>query len=169
MTVLSIILGVLMIACGAACMFTPLTTFMDAGYFIVILVAVYGIIGIVKAISEKNYGLGFVFSLLSLIFGVCVLCFPGLMILTEGILIYLVAAWFIIQGFVSIYMAIRFGRVAGGGIWVFQLIIGILGIILGFYTLFHPMVAAVSLGILIGFYFIETGFVMIFAAAGRRN
>ena len=37
MTVLMIIFGILMIVCGFSCMFTPLTTFLDAGYFIVIL------------------------------------------------------------------------------------------------------------------------------------
>ena len=76
MRVLSVIIGILMLICGVSCMCTPLVTFMDAGYFIVIMVAVYGVIGIVRAIAEKHFGAGFVFSILSVIFGVTVLFFP---------------------------------------------------------------------------------------------
>ena len=64
----------------------------DAGYFIVILVAVYGVIGIIKAIGEKRFGVGFVFSILSVIFGAAVLFFPKLMLLADGVLIYMAAA-----------------------------------------------------------------------------
>ena len=60
-----LIIGILMLICGVSCMCTPLVTFMDAGYFIVIMVAVYGVIGIVRAIAEKHFGAGFVFSILS--------------------------------------------------------------------------------------------------------
>ena len=56
MRVLSVIIGILMLICGVSCMCTPLVTFMDAGYFIVIMVAVYGVIGIVRAIAEKHFG-----------------------------------------------------------------------------------------------------------------
>ena len=58
MRVLSVIIGILMLICGVSCMCTPLVTFMDAGYFIVIMVAVYGVIGIVRAIAEKHFGAG---------------------------------------------------------------------------------------------------------------
>ena len=102
MTILSIIFGVLMIICGFSFMFTPLITFMDAGWFIVILVAVYGLIGLIKGISEKIYGVRFVFSVLSVIFGIAVIFFPRLMLLADGVLIYMVAVWFVMQGFVSV-------------------------------------------------------------------
>ena len=101
MRVLSVIIGILMLICGVSCMCTPLVTFMDAGYFIVIMVAVYGVIGIVRAIAEKHFGAGFVFSILSVIFGVTVLFFPRLMLLADGIMIYMTAAWFVLQGIIS--------------------------------------------------------------------
>ena len=75
MTILSIVFGVLMIICGFSFMFTPLITFMDAGWFIVILVAVYGLIGLIKGISEKTYGVRFVFSDL---YGCGLVCNAGL-------------------------------------------------------------------------------------------
>ena len=168
MTVLMIIFGILMIACGISCMCTPLITFLDAGYFIVILVAVYGVLGIIRSIAEKRFGVPFVFSILSVIFGVAVLFFPNLMLLADGVLIYMAAAWFVLQGFVSVYTSVTVTKQLGTKWWIFQLIIGILGILLGIYSFFHPAVVAVSIGFLIGFYFIETGFAMLFSPAGNK-
>lgn len=162
MTVLFIILGVLMAICGFCCIFTPLLTFMDMTYFIVIMAAVYGVVGIVRAIKYKRYGLSFAFSILSLIFAIALLCLPNLMVLTDAVLIYMVAAWLVMMGVVSIVTSIRVTKKTGSSIWIFQLIIGILGVLLGIYSFFHPAVIAVSLGFLVGFWFIETGFAMIF-------
>ncbi len=84
-------------------MFTPLTTFWDAGYFIVILVAVYGVIGIVKAISEKRFGAGFVFSILSVIFGAAVLFFPGMLLaVSPG---FLLVFYFVETGITMLFAA----------------------------------------------------------------
>ena len=146
MRVLSVIIGILMLICGVSCMCTPLVTFMDAGYFIVIMVAVYGVIGIVRAIAEKHFGAGFVFSILSVIFGVTVLFFP----------------------IISVISAIQIKKATGSKLWILQLIFGILGVILGCYSFFHPALVAVSIGFLIGFYFIETGFAMLFSPAGSK-
>ena len=124
-----------MIICGFSFMFTPLITFMDAGWFIVILVAVYGLIGLIKGISEKTYGVRFVFSVLSVIFGIAVIFFPRLMLLADGVLIYMVAVWFVMQGFVSVFTAVNVTKRLDSGLWILQLIFGILGILLGCYSL----------------------------------
>jgi len=168
MTVLLIIIGILMIIFGISCMFTPLITFMAAGYFIVILIAVYGVMGLITSISRKRFGTTFAFSIVSLIFAIVILFFPNMMVLSDGILIYLVAAWFVIQGIVSIYTSVAITRRLGSGVWVLQLIIGILGVILGCYSFFHPAILAVSIGILIGFYFIETGITTIVLGANSK-
>ena len=70
MTVLFIILGVLLVVGGFSCIFTPLLTFMNTGYYVVILMFVFGIIGIIKAIVEKRFGVNFVFDILSVLLGV---------------------------------------------------------------------------------------------------
>lgn len=165
MTALCIIFGIIMIIGGFCCMFTPLATLMGTEYFIVVLVTVVGVIGLIKSIAEKRFGAGFVFSILSIIFGIAVLCFPNLMVFTNGILVYMVAAWFVLMGFVSITTAITVAGLGGSKLWIFQLIFGILAIVLGGYSFFHPMLIALSMGFLIGFYFIETGFTLLFAPA----
>lgn len=167
MTALCIIFGIILIIGGFCCMFTPLTTFINVEYFIVIFVTVFGIIGFIKGLVEKRFGANFIFSILSMIFGIIVLCFPGLMIFTDGILLYMVAAWFILQGILSVFTAVTVTRTAGSKLWVLQLIFGILGILLGCYSFLRPMVIAISLGILIGIYFIETGFTLLFASTNK--
>ena len=76
MTVLSIILGILLAAAGFSCLFTPLLTFLGASVFIAIIMIVYGISGIINAAHNKDYSVNFVFSIISLIFGICILFIP---------------------------------------------------------------------------------------------
>ena len=154
-----------MMICGIACIFTPLLTLLDMTYFIAILAAVYGIAGIIRSARIKRYGLYFVFSILSIIFGIAVLFLPNLVLVADAMLIYMVAAWLVVQGVVSIVTAVGPARRAGSGMWVLLLIIGILAILLGCYSFVHPQVIAISLGFLIGFWFIETGLSMIFIGA----
>lgn len=156
-----------MIIGGLGCMFTPLATFMNTEYFIVILVTVFGVIGLIKGIAEKRFGAGFIFSILSILFGIAVLCFPKLMLFTDGVLVYMVAAWFVLLGFVNIFTSVAVTRTVGSKMWILQLILGILCILLGCYSFFHPIVIAVSLGYLIGFYFVVTGFALCFAPASK--
>lgn len=163
MTALLVILGILLVAGGFSCMFTPLLTFMNIGYFVVILMVVFGVVGIIKAIAEKRFGINFVFSILSIILGVVMLLFPGSLLFAEGTMLVLTAIWFIVMGIVSIVNAITLTKATGSSIWILQLIFGILAILVGGYAFFQPMFMAISLGVLIGIFFIETGFTLMFS------
>lgn len=161
MNILVIILGILLILCGGSCIFTPLLTFMRTGYLLTALLIIYGIAGIVKAISSKEYDTNFAFSIISVIVGIIIVCMPGLTLVTDGILLYIMAGWFILQGIVSLTVSIKFKGAAGGKKWIVGLILGIIGILLGLYTIIHPLLLAFTMGILIGVYFIESGINMI--------
>ncbi len=161
MKIFTIILGVVMAICGVSCICTPVMTFLEAGYFLVILLLVYGIGAIVRAIMEKNYGLPFLFGILSVILGVVIMVVPGLKLMTDGMLIYLMAVWFLLQGAVAIFMAFRQKNSEESKGWVWVLILGILGVLTGIYSLVHPMLLAFTFGILVGVYFIESGISMI--------
>ena len=84
----------------------------------------------------------------------------------------MVAGWFVVQGFVSIFTSIRVSKVTQSKMWIFQLIFGILGVLLGIYSFFHPMIFGLSVawivGILIGAFFIETGFTMMFISSESK-
>ena len=55
MSVLNIILGILLVIGGFSCMFTPFATFLSAGYYIAILLLVYGVFGLVRS-EERRVG-----------------------------------------------------------------------------------------------------------------
>ena len=161
MNILMIILGMLMVLCGLSCFFTPVLTFFQAGYFLVILLLVYGIAGIIKAITSKQYGADFVFSIISVIGGLIVMFVPGMALMMDGMLLYMMAGWFILQGIVSLILSIKFKGLEGGKKWILGLIISIIGMLLGLYSIFHPLLLAFTEGMLIGVYFIESGINMI--------
>ena len=74
------------------------------------------------------------------------------------IMLYLAAGWFIVHGVLSIVTGIQ-SRNAGAdtGTMVLCIILGVLELVIGIYSIAHPAMMAVALGILIGLYFIESG------------
>ena len=160
-----VILGVLMILGGLSLLSTPLINFISSGYYIVILFFILGIVGIVRGISEKRYDKHFIFSILSLILGIVGLVVPGAVAMNNFILLYLAAGWFLVHAIFTIIDAIA-GRRNGGDTltMVLGVALGVLELILAIYSIAHPAILAVSLGLLIGFYFIESGVSMIIIA-----
>ncbi|MBU5462318.1 DUF308 domain-containing protein [Lachnoclostridium sp. MSJ-17] len=59
--------------------------------------------------------------------------------------------------------------VTGSKVWILQFIFGILDVLIGCYSFFHPALMAVSLGVLIGIYFVETGFTLMFSGIALRD
>ena len=169
MNILMIILGILMMLCGCSCIFTPVLTFLRAGYFLVILLLVYGLAGIIRAIASKQYGVNFVFSIISVIGGLTASFVPGMALMMDGILLYMMAGWFILQGIVSLILSIKSKGLEGGKKWILGLIIGIIGILLGLYSMLHPLLLAFTEGILIGVYFIESGVSLIVFSPGDNR
>ena len=159
MTALIVIFGVLLIIAGVALMVTPLMTFMSAGYFIIILFFLWGIYGIVRGVREKRYGMEFFFAILSLILGIIGLIIPNAAAVTNNfILLYLAAGWFIVHGILSIVTGIQSRKEdADTSTLVLCIVLGIFELIIGIYSIAHPAMMAVALGMLIGIYFIETG------------
>lgn len=153
-----------MALCGISCMCTPVITFLEAGYFLVILLLVYGISAVIKAVVRKEFGIPFLFGILSVILGVVIMVVPGLKLMTDGMLIYIMAVWFLMQGVVSIFMSFRQKKLAQGKGWIGTLVLGILGVLLGMYSLAHPVLLAFTFGVLVGVYFIESGINMIVIA-----
>ena len=164
MKIVTIILGILMAICGISCICTPVMTFLEAGYFLVILLLVYGIAAIVKAVAQKEYGMPFLFGILTTVLGIVIMVVPGLKLMTDGMLIYIMAVWFLMQGVVGIVLSFRQKKLKGKG-WIGTLILGVLGVLLGLYSLAHPLLLAFTFGVLVGMYFIECGVNMIVMAS----
>lgn len=165
MGILLMILGVLMIVLGISCAVTPLATLAAAGYFIAAVLIVSGVSGIAAGFKYKIYGSSFIVSILALVLGVLALVRPGGIETIDTILIYLFAAWLVVRGISSISLSLRLRKIELGNDWILGLIVGILGIVLGIYSFVHPSVPAITIGLLISFYFIESGIEII--AMGR--
>ena len=171
-----VIMGVLMILGGISMLATPLLNFISAGYLVIILFFVWGIFGIARGISEKSYDKKFFFAILSLILGIVGLCVPNAVAMTNSVLLYLAAAFFILHGVLGILNAIQSKEEAGTGFMILGIILGVLELILAIYSIAHPAVLVIQLGLLVAFYFIESGLHMIFVgsayakavALGRR-
>lgn len=163
MTALTIILGILLMLGGLSCLFTPVAAFLATGYFVGVLFLVYGIAGLVKAFQRKSHALEVVISILAIAVGVLSVMRPGSALAFDRILLLLIAAWFIIQGIITLSVSLRLKAVKMR--WVLGAVMGILGILLGIYSLIHPLAAAVTTSFLIGFYFLESGLNMIMLAA----
>ena len=164
MKIFTMMFGILLAVCGFSCIFTPIMTFLETGWFLMILLFVYGIMGIIKAVTQKEYKIQFLFSIISVILGAVILFVPGLRLMTDGMLIYLMAGWFLLQGIVDIFLSFRQKKRGEGKGWIWTMILGILGLLVGIYSLVHPLFAAFTIGILVGIYFIESGINMVVMA-----
>ena len=157
MSILMSILGILLIVLGIYCAFTPAATFMATGYFIAIVLIISGVAGIINAFRFKVFGWNLIAGILAAALGILALTRPGGTEIIDGFLIYLLGIWFIFRGCVSVYLSLKARKLPINNGWSLALITGVLGIILGFYSLIHPMVSAIAIGLLIAMYFIEQG------------
>lgn len=164
MTALSIILGVLLIIAGAICLFTPVSTTFALMYFFIILLFVTGIFTFIRCIVAKSFGVDFVFSIITIILGIVILISPYATFITELVMVYIMAAWLVIDGIVGIVMAAKFKKLTGGGIFAVSLILSILTILVGIYSFVHPVFFSGFFGILASIFFIVAGAEMIGSA-----
>ncbi len=154
MAVLSVIVGILLILGGICCIVTPLATFLATGYILCIILLVFGVMGIVRAFQKKAHALEVVSSILAIIVGIVALTRPGGALVFDGVLVYLMAAWLLVQGVSAIVIGIQSRPESG---WVFGLIAGILCVLLGIYAFIRPEFMAVTAGVLLGFFIIAAG------------
>ena len=164
MSILSIILGVIMIVGGVFCMFTPFATFLSAGFMIAIMLFMYGIFGVVRFFQKEAGALELISSILAIIVGVIAIVRPG------GALVILQAlgytAWLLVKGLINIIISIQ-GRNEIKG-WGWGVAIGVLSIVAGVLSFLHPTITALTVGILMGLVFVENGIDMIVLGTALR-
>lgn len=155
MKVLSYILGAILTIGGISCLFSPESTFFATGYMMAILLLVFGIFGIVGVILKRRMPISLLASIPATIIGIIAIIRPGTTLVFDAFMIYMFAAWFIIQGITTIIIAVQLRRQIRG--WGFTLAIGIISTILGIYAFIYPAISVVAIGIQIGIFLIETG------------
>lgn len=162
MSVFMVIMGIIMVIGGIVCVASPIATTFSLMYFFMILLFVTGITILIDSIRFRNVP-GIILSILSLIAGGFIVFSPGMSFVTETILLYIMAVWFIIRGIFGLVNVIRMREFIGGGLFVLGLIVSILVIIAGIYSFAHPVLFAGALGFLASGYFIVEGIDLIIA------
>ena len=162
MSVLTIILGILMVIGGVVCLVTPIATTFGIMYFFMTLLFVTGVVFLIECIVYKRFGIDLFFAIVSILVGGFMVFSPQFSFATETFILYIMAGWLILRGIIGIINAFKARKVVGGGIFVLSLIFAILVLGSGIYSFIHPLVFAGFLGILACCYFIVEGFDMIF-------
>jgi len=161
MVIASIIIGVIFIIGGIFCMTAPVETFLSIMSLFAAVLFVYGIFGVIRFFQKKARVPEFIVSILAAIIGFVYLFrpgntpAPGTMMGLDRTVLFLVAAWFLIKGCLSIYYSVRTRFVNSR--WIFGFLTGLMSVILGIFSFVYPSIAASSVGILVGLWFIEAG------------
>lgn len=157
MSVLTIILGILMIIGGIVCLCTPVATTFGLLYFYMILFFVSGIILLIRSIATRRFGLEFFLAIISIILGGFMVFDSYATIVADTTLILISAIWMVVWGIVSLVDVIRTRRLVGGGLFALGLIMSILMILFGIYSCVHPLFMMEFFGVLASISFIFVG------------
>ena len=162
MTALMIIFGILMIIGGIACLATPLATTLGIMYVFMIFLFAAGIVFLIRSIAYRRVA-DIIVAILALIAGGFIVFSPNMSFVTEVILLYIVACWFVFRGIFGIVNAASAKKrnVIGGGVLALSIIVCVIDILVGIYSFIHPMIFAGLLGIMAAVFFIMEGIDMI--------
>jgi uncharacterized membrane protein HdeD (DUF308 family) len=105
------------------------------------------------------------FGVVSIIAGVLALAWPGPTLLVLAVLF---GAELIVWGIYRLVGAITFGD-AGGGARTLWAILGVLSLLIGFYALRHIVITLLSLGLLLGIFWLVDGIGLIVSAVEHRG
>ena len=113
---------------------------------------------------RRNWWIPVIRGICGIIFGVIAFAYPGLALAT---LVLLFGAWVLVDGIFRVIGAI--GHRASDSDWGFNLIIGILGIVIGFLTFHAPGITALALVIYIAAWALMIGATEIAVAIKLRR
>ena len=171
-TILSVVLGVMLMIGGASCLLLPDLPFLTLGYVIGVVMILEGL-GMMIAWFQRdrrNEGSGFVLasSIISLLLGIALVGNGFLQLAVDDFIVYSAIAWLFIDGILRIVLAIKtkslYDREKGAGRntelgrnWWIALILGILMIISAIICLCNPDAMAHTIGVMIGIGIIISG------------
>jgi uncharacterized membrane protein HdeD (DUF308 family) len=156
----AIVRGVCAILFGIIALLAPLGTAIALAIVIGIFAIVDGIVDLVDAIRHRGtsgVGLRVFLGVISLLFGIILLVWPGK---TIGFMVILIAIWAIIIGILQIISNVSI-RKESGRAWIWGVISGALGVIFGIVVLVWPGVGLVTLIWLVGIWAIVFGIALL--------
>jgi len=161
---IGVILGVLMVILGFYGTFHPVRFFASLGWVIGLTVLCAGFDGLGAWFAGRKTktasGWDLVLAVLSVVFGIVLLCNVWMRIMTDEMLLVMFGVWIMLYGVISIYNALK----NKPRLWGLLAVLGAVLIILGIVSLAHPLITALSIGLCVALNFIFQGFNMIFGA-----
>ena len=172
--VLLIILGILTVIGGMWCAATPGLTYLSMVWVIGFMMFFHAIEEMVTYGKRKEMGLANGWNLagaiLAFLCGLMIIISAKVELLTGVTLLYVLFFWLIFAGITSIFAAFSLKKYQNSGDavidsvtgkWWVGIIFGILMIIAAAMGFAHPLLAAISIGLIVGFEIIVTGVNMI--------
>jgi uncharacterized membrane protein HdeD (DUF308 family) len=156
----AIVRGVCAILFGIIALVAPLTTALALAIVIGVFAIVDGIIDLVDAIRHRGtsgVGLRVFLGIISLLFGIILLVWPGK---TIGFMVILIAIWSIVIGILQIVSNVGI-RKESGSAWIWGVVSGALGVIFGVLVLFNLNIGLVALIWLVGIWAIVFGIALL--------
>ena len=178
--IISVIIGILMIAAGLYCVFNPGITYLSIGYAV-------GVAMILDAAGRFHAwwqlrktadadGWMLVGAVLSLIFGIVLVSNSAAQLSVDVFVAYMAASWILVNAIITVIRSFRarrlhkklHTRVIGKHWWV-SLILGILLCVFAVLSLINPTIVMASIGVFIGLGIIVAGANMIAVAVTQQE
>lgn len=156
----AVVRGVLAIIFGIIAIAAPITTAIVLAVVIGVFAIVDGIVALVDAFRHRGgsgFGLRIFLGVVSLLFGILILVWPGK---TIAVLVILIGLWSIVIGILQIVANVSIRKEAPGA-WVWGVVAGVLGVIFGILVLLWPGIGLLSLILLLGIWAIVFGISLI--------
>lgn len=162
-------IGALYLAMGAWVIATPESSYLALSVVFSVLMFISGISAIIFAFTNYRnfYGWGWYLAsgIIDFVIGLTLMLHPNI---TMTILPFLLAFWFMFQGFLGIGGAIDMKRFRADNWWV-TLIFGVLGILFSVLIINDPAIGSFSIILLTAFTLFSIGFVRIILGFNLRN
>lgn len=165
--ILGIVAGVFIIVTGIFCLATPIETYGMVGWLIAFSLLFDGITKVIVWNDYRKVGVSDTWALvggvLSIVFGVALLCSVGGRLAADIFIAYAIACWLVFAGIVRIARSITMRDIHKnigtkiGSNWGLALIVGIAMTLLGVFCMIYPGIVMVAVGWQIGFALIVGG------------
>lgn len=161
MKLFNAIIGVFAIFAAIYTWCYPGVSFLTYGWIVTITLCMWGVCALFEVLSKKSTDTdgkltagsaalallgGIAAAVLSLLFFLR----PGLSLALDVIVIWIFTFWLIVSGISSILSAVTVVKPLGGSGWILTLILGSLTLLGGLYGIFHIVVMAQTIGLLLG-------------------
>lgn len=156
--ILLIIFGILLICSGIFMIVNPLVAFSTLGYLMAFGILMSGIADIILWWHLRKFKKctgHLIMGIISIIFALIVFGDVFFKIAFETVMVYLVAAFFLITGIYRIYISVKLKKIDKNW-WIF-LIFGILLVICAIMSFCNPLILALALGLNFGINMMITG------------